>query len=133
MRVHSTALAERRSRDSRTQVGRDGRRRARVIPVTFPARASSTSKPVEPAPVGDAPSTPWVYVSGSVAVVGIAGFAFFGLTALSDHAAMRDGCALTHSCSDDAVQSNRAGFWIADASARTAQNPFGSRSCPANV
>lgn len=90
----------------------------RVLPVLFPARRGHADGGTGPTAdgVSAAPITPWVYVSGAVAVAGIAGFAYLGLTALSDHAALRDGCATTHSCSDGAVQSNKARFWAADAS-----------------
>lgn len=83
----------------------------RVIPVAFTA-ASPSSAAAVPAP----PITPWVYVTGALAVAGIAGFTFLGVTALSDHASMRDGCATTHSCTDDQIASNKARFWMADGS-----------------
>ncbi len=60
--------------------------------------------------------TPWVYVAGTVAVLGLTGFTYFGLTAISDHAALRDGCATTGSCTDDQIQSSKARFWMADVS-----------------
>lgn len=95
----------------------------RVVPIAF---AGSPAIQVAPrtAPAPDAagaatterPLTPWVYATGALAVAGVAGFTFLGITALSDHAAMRDGCATTHSCTDDQIASNKARFWMADAS-----------------
>lgn len=90
----------------------------RVIPITFqPVGVSDKSPSPSPPPEAEKASiTPWVYVAGGVGLAGFAGFAYFGLTALSDHAALRGGCATTASCSDDQVQSNKARFWIADGS-----------------
>ncbi|MDB4993537.1 MAG: hypothetical protein JWM74_969, partial [Myxococcaceae bacterium] len=90
----------------------------RVIPITFqPAGISAAGSSAPPPPEATSTSiTPWVYVAGGVALAGFAGFAYFGLTALSDHAALRDGCATTASCTDDQVQSNKTRFWVADGS-----------------
>jgi hypothetical protein len=82
----------------------------RVLPIVFRSRGPVTAPPA-PAAI-----TPWVYVTGSLALAGLAGFAVLGLTAISDHAALRDGCATTRSCTDDQVASNKARFWMADAS-----------------
>jgi hypothetical protein len=89
----------------------------RVIPITFqPAGVSTDSSAPPPSEAAKPTITPWVYVAGGVALAGFAGFAYFGLTALSDHAALKDGCATTASCTDDQVQSNKTRFWIADGS-----------------
>jgi hypothetical protein len=89
----------------------------RVIPITFQPAPVAPERAPEVAPAAETPPiTPWVYVAGGVALAGFAGFAYFGLTALSDHAALRDGCATSGSCTDDQVQSNKARFWIADGS-----------------
>lgn len=83
----------------------------RIVPVVVPR-----AEVVAPAPRTAPAVSPWIYVTGGAAVAGLAGFAFFGLTALSDHAELRDGCATTRSCTDDQITSNRTTFWVADAS-----------------
>jgi len=92
----------------------------RVVPVVFAgsraSQAPATSVNAASAQTAERPITPWVYVTGALAVAGVAGFTFLGITALSDHAALRDGCATTHSCTDDQITSNKTRFWMADAS-----------------
>jgi hypothetical protein len=98
----------------------------RVVPVVFRgAEAQSTNArgggtgtatAAPGTPAASSSITPWIYVTGSAAVVGLAGFAFFGLTAMADHGAMRDGCATTGSCTDAQIDANRTRFWVADAS-----------------
>ncbi len=92
-------------------VVREGEKQ-RVVVFALPARGA----PAPPSPAERPGVTPWVWVSGALAAAGLAGFAVFGIDALSGLADLKHGCGATRSCTDEQIDANRRLFWIADAS-----------------
>lgn len=71
----------------------------------------TNAKPVDegpPKPSSGIPTTSWIL--GGAGVVALGSFAFFEVTALNDHADLKDGCGRTSSCAPEEVDSLRTKF-----------------------
>lgn len=91
---------------------REGEKR-RTILVVFAGGSARQDAASSTAPARSV--SPFVWVVGGVAIVGLAGFAYFGATGLSDVRALRDGCGRDGSCATADVHAARTKLWIGDA------------------